>query len=169
MKGLAAMDEAACKANLRSRCVPQPSGWERMQMYNIPHGGQGVDAQGFTDYTAEFLLTRGEYALLPRPPERPAPRPPSRGANMSPSLIRQVRTPGLLVVRVNQRTRPVAQSPAACRCYSMHRGRGVAAMHRRVPLQVHQRAAGASARSGVGPRLRRAPDSSPQLLTTLAT
>lgn len=32
--------------------------------YNIPDGGFGASAQSFTDYTAEFLLTRGPYALL---------------------------------------------------------------------------------------------------------
>jgi len=32
--------------------------------YNIPSGGTGVTVQGFTDYTAEFLLTRGPYAML---------------------------------------------------------------------------------------------------------
>lgn len=32
--------------------------------YNIPGGGFGATPQCLTDYTAEFLLTRGEYALL---------------------------------------------------------------------------------------------------------
>lgn len=31
---------------------------------NIPSGGKGVTPAGFTDYTAEFLLTRGPYAIL---------------------------------------------------------------------------------------------------------
>ena len=38
-----------------------------MQMYVIPGGGltpTPLGPQGFTDYTAEFLLTRGPYALL---------------------------------------------------------------------------------------------------------
>jgi hypothetical protein len=30
-----------------------------MQMYAVAGGGQGLNAQNFTDYTAEFLLTRG--------------------------------------------------------------------------------------------------------------
>lgn len=30
----------------------------------MPKGGFGASPQCFTDYTAEFLLTRGEYALL---------------------------------------------------------------------------------------------------------
>ena len=33
-------------------------------MYTVPEGGKGVTPQGFTDYTAEFLLTRGPYAIL---------------------------------------------------------------------------------------------------------
>ena len=60
---------AACKAALDKVCVggnasATPSSWSRMQMYNIPNGGKSVTAQGFTDYTAEFLLTRGPYAIL---------------------------------------------------------------------------------------------------------
>ena len=60
---------AACKAALDKVCVganasATPSSWNRMQMYNVPNGGQGVTTQGFTDYTAEFLLTRGPYAIL---------------------------------------------------------------------------------------------------------
>ena len=35
-----------------------------MQLYNIPSGGKGLSPADFTDYTAEFLLTRGPYALL---------------------------------------------------------------------------------------------------------
>jgi hypothetical protein len=33
-------------------------------MYNIVDGGTNVTAAMFTDYTAEFLLTRGPYAML---------------------------------------------------------------------------------------------------------
>jgi len=58
------MNETQCKHNLRSRCVVNSSKWNRLQMYNIQKGGTGVTPQGFTDYTAEFLLTRGPYALL---------------------------------------------------------------------------------------------------------
>ena len=64
-----AKTEATCRAHLASICVganatAKPSTWSRMQMYAIYGGGQGVTAQGFTDYTAEFLLTRGPYAML---------------------------------------------------------------------------------------------------------
>lgn len=55
---------AQCNTFLRERCVPKPSTWNKMQLYNIPNGGSGVTDQGFTDYTAEFMLTRGPYALL---------------------------------------------------------------------------------------------------------
>eukprot|EP00035_Acanthoeca_spectabilis_P024842 m.455618 g.455618 ORF g.455618 m.455618 type:complete len:638 (+) comp20907_c0_seq1:3-1916(+) len=58
-----------CKTTLRSLCVgahpsASPSTWQKLQMYNIPDGGTGATAQNFTDYTAEFLLTRGPYAML---------------------------------------------------------------------------------------------------------
>jgi hypothetical protein len=48
---------AACKAALDAVCVggnasATPSTWDRMQMYNVPNGGDGVTTQGFTDYTA---------------------------------------------------------------------------------------------------------------------
>ena len=61
--------KATCRAHLTSLCVganatAKPSTWSRMQMYAIQGGGQGLTAQGFTDYTAEFLLTRGPYAML---------------------------------------------------------------------------------------------------------
>ena len=39
----------------------------RVDRYNIAKNGDnfaGVTAQTFTDYTAEFLLTRGPYAIL---------------------------------------------------------------------------------------------------------
>lgn len=58
------MDAATCKSFLQARCVANSSAWKKFQLYNIPHGGTGVTAQGFTDYTAEFLLTRGPYAIL---------------------------------------------------------------------------------------------------------
>lgn len=38
-----------------------------MQLYEIQKNGNnfdGVTARTFTDYTAEFLLTRGPYAML---------------------------------------------------------------------------------------------------------
>eukprot|EP00039_Didymoeca_costata_P006126 m.87634 g.87634 ORF g.87634 m.87634 type:complete len:620 (-) comp13122_c0_seq1:133-1992(-) len=57
-------NSSQCMSTLRNLCVPQPKTWNRLQMYNIPKGGTGVTDQGFTDYTAEFLLTRGPYAML---------------------------------------------------------------------------------------------------------
>ncbi len=76
-------DPASCKAHLATTCVPAPSSWNRFQGYAIPGGGFKMTPQSGTDYTAEFLLTRGPYALLgytwfgctngntenPRPPE----------------------------------------------------------------------------------------------------
>ena len=44
--------------------MPKPAQWNRMQLYSIGQGGRGVSAQNFTDYTAEFLLTRGPFAML---------------------------------------------------------------------------------------------------------
>eukprot|EP00658_Telonema_sp_P-2_P021045 TRINITY_DN18350_c0_g1_i1.p2 TRINITY_DN18350_c0_g1~~TRINITY_DN18350_c0_g1_i1.p2 ORF type:complete len:446 (+),score=85.89 TRINITY_DN18350_c0_g1_i1:170-1507(+) len=64
MKGLASMNQSACEFTLRQLCVPTPQTWTKMQMYNIPNGGTNVTAEEFTDYTAEFLLTRGPYAML---------------------------------------------------------------------------------------------------------
>eukprot|EP01052_Picozoa_sp_SAG31_P053553 SAG31_NODE_13791_length_846_cov_2.890228_1_plen_149_part_00 len=55
---------AGCLAKLRELCVPKPKQWNKMQMYNIGQGGSGVSASNFTDFTAEFLLTRGPYAML---------------------------------------------------------------------------------------------------------
>ena len=60
---------AKCKAVLQELCVganasATPSAWNRMQMFTVPNGGKNVTAQGFTDYTAEFLLTRGPYAMI---------------------------------------------------------------------------------------------------------
>merc|ERR1719301_98037 len=62
--GLSDQNITQCKQTLRALCVPKPTSWNRMQMYNIPKGGAGVTPAGFTDYTAEFLLTRGPYAIL---------------------------------------------------------------------------------------------------------
>jgi hypothetical protein len=58
-------DPVTCKAVLASSCTTTPpTRWNRFQGYAIPGGGFGMTPQGFTDYTAEFLLTRGPYALL---------------------------------------------------------------------------------------------------------
>ena len=58
-----------CTAILRELCVganssTTPSSWNRFQLYNIPNGGRHVSPENFTDYTAEFLLTRGPYAVI---------------------------------------------------------------------------------------------------------
>jgi len=58
------VDPTTCTNYLRSVCVSNPSIYKRFMLYNIPNGGKGASAQCFTDYTAEFLLTRGPYALL---------------------------------------------------------------------------------------------------------
>lgn len=57
-------DPATCTSYLRSVCVVNSTFTKRFYMYNIPSGGFGASPQCFTDYTAEFLLTRGPYALL---------------------------------------------------------------------------------------------------------
>jgi hypothetical protein len=57
-------DPATCKAVLAASCTPSPSRWNKFQGYAIPHGGFGMTPAGFTDWTAEFLLTRGPYAIL---------------------------------------------------------------------------------------------------------
>lgn len=57
-------DPATCRAHLATTCVAQPQSWSRYQGYAIPGGGFKMTPQGFTDYTSEFLLTRGPYALL---------------------------------------------------------------------------------------------------------
>jgi hypothetical protein len=58
------MDTAACTSYLTSTCVANNSMTKRFYLYDIPNGGFGASTQCFTDYTAEFLLTRGPYALL---------------------------------------------------------------------------------------------------------
>ena len=63
---------AECKTILRARCIPAavgnssatPGQWKRMQMYNMAFGDGEYAPQNMTDYTAEFLLTRGPYAML---------------------------------------------------------------------------------------------------------
>ena len=64
MKTLSKMNKEQCQQTLRALCVPKPATWNKMQLYNIPNGGEGVSPAAFTEYTAEFLLTRGPYALL---------------------------------------------------------------------------------------------------------
>jgi len=55
---------AQCTAVLRNWCTPNPEGWAKYAMYKVANGGKNISAALFTDYTAEFLLTRGPYALL---------------------------------------------------------------------------------------------------------
>jgi len=67
--GVTPVSPEQCKATLRGLCVganksATPSSWQRLQMYNVPNGGTAATPQDFTDYTAEFLLTRGPYAML---------------------------------------------------------------------------------------------------------
>ena len=61
-------DPATCRLVLAQSCVPSPARWNRFEGYAIPGGGFKMTPQGFTDYTAEFLLTRGPYAILFVPP-----------------------------------------------------------------------------------------------------
>jgi len=53
-----------CKSMLRSLCVEKPSFWDKMTMSNIPKGGKGLTEADLKQYTAEFMLTRGPYAML---------------------------------------------------------------------------------------------------------
>jgi len=57
-------DPATCRAYLKTQCVPAPAAWDHFKGYAIPGGGFKMTPQGFTDYTSEFLLTRGPYAIL---------------------------------------------------------------------------------------------------------
>ena len=56
-----------CTAALRELCVGvnrsvTPSTWNNLQFYVIPD--KSGSAENFTDYTAEFLLTRGPHAVI---------------------------------------------------------------------------------------------------------
>ena len=61
-----------CAKMLRAQCPPKGSGttpasWNKMQLYKIEKNGDNfgnVTPAMFVDYTAEFLLTRGPYAML---------------------------------------------------------------------------------------------------------
>ena len=57
------VSEAQCKTTLESVCKPKPDSWNKMQLYNIPSGGKGLQEADLKQYTAEFLLTRGPYAV----------------------------------------------------------------------------------------------------------
>lgn len=57
-----------CKAVLKKLCVganrsATPSTWDKLQLYNVP-ARRYISPQNLTDYTAEFLLTRGPYAMI---------------------------------------------------------------------------------------------------------
>ena len=54
-------DTQTCKSVLAASCTATPPvRWNKFEGYAIPGGGFNMNPQGFTDYTAEFLLTRGE-------------------------------------------------------------------------------------------------------------
>eukprot|EP01044_Picomonas_judraskeda_P007430 COSAG03_NODE_796_length_5819_cov_19.619755_8_plen_147_part_01 len=82
---------ATCKSTLATLCKPKPDSWDRMQLYNIPSGGKGLKEDTLKQYTAEFLLTRGPYAMLGyswyAPPPPPPPRPPPPAPPPSPPLV----------------------------------------------------------------------------------
>ena len=63
LKGLATLSTAKCQETLMDLCVHKPATWNKMQLYKIPRGRPPTPSE-FTDYTVEFLLTRGPYALL---------------------------------------------------------------------------------------------------------
>lgn len=56
------VDQAAqCATSLRSYCTENPSSWDETSLYQV----QPTDAiANATQYTAEFLLSRGPYAWL---------------------------------------------------------------------------------------------------------
>merc|ERR1740130_497852 len=53
-----------CEATLSAVCTKEPESWNRMQLFDIPDGGKGLVEADLKQYTAEFLLTRGPYAML---------------------------------------------------------------------------------------------------------
>lgn len=55
----ATTDPNTCTTYLQRVCVANSSMTKHLYLYNIPNGGFGASSQSFTDYTAEFLLTRG--------------------------------------------------------------------------------------------------------------
>lgn len=78
---------AQCRSVLAPLCTAAPSFWNKMALYNIPHGGKGLSEDDLRQYTAEFrafgppatspprradtcaragapVLTRGPYAML---------------------------------------------------------------------------------------------------------
>ena len=67
---------AQCKTILSAACVATPPSWNKMQLFNIGNGGKGLKEDTLKQYTAEFLLTRGPYAMLVRLPELKLNIPP---------------------------------------------------------------------------------------------
>jgi hypothetical protein len=55
---------AQCVQILSSYCVPEPPAWNNYMNNLIGRGGEGLTPANLTDYTAEFLLTRGPFAML---------------------------------------------------------------------------------------------------------
>jgi len=53
-----------CAKQLKNVCVAKPGAWNKLTMSNIPGGGKGLKEDKLLDYTAEFMLTRGPYAML---------------------------------------------------------------------------------------------------------
>merc|ERR1740117_413503 len=53
-----------CKTVLEAQCVAKPPSWDKMVLYNIGGGGKGLQEADLKQYTAEFMLTRGPYAML---------------------------------------------------------------------------------------------------------
>lgn len=66
------VSEQQCTRLLRAQCPAkgsggEPASWNRMQLYTIEKNGNNfekVTPTMFADYTAEFLLTRGPFAIL---------------------------------------------------------------------------------------------------------
>ena len=66
------VSSAQCSSMLRAECPAKGSGqkpasWNKMQLFQIQKNGDNFDkvtTAMFADYTAEFLLTRGPYAML---------------------------------------------------------------------------------------------------------
>ena len=50
---------AQCKSTLRGFCQKDPPSWNKLTLNNIPGGGKNLQEAELTQYTAEFMLTRG--------------------------------------------------------------------------------------------------------------
>lgn len=60
---LPGLPPSQCKQVLREECAPKPKSWLRMKMFRIQCKPVPT-AENFTQFTAEFLLTRGPYSLI---------------------------------------------------------------------------------------------------------